>query len=169
MWLELFMSKEFYVLEILVMLFFKKYKIVYFSYFYEYEEYGGIVVLVCEFNVFEYSVVKMLVMEDEYVKFLLVLMYGDCKVLIKELVCQVGVKKIVLCVFDMVNCYMGFLVGGILFFGIKNVLLVFMEKSIFDLLLIYINGGKCGYFVGVYLYDIVLVLQVKLVVVVLFD
>lgn len=78
-------------------------------------------------------------------------------------------KKIVFCMLEIVNCYIGFLVGGILFFGIRKSMLVYMEKLILDLLLIYINGGKCGYFVGVYLYDIVLVLGVVLVEVVLFD
>lgn len=39
--------------------------------------------------------------------------------------------------------------GGILFFGVCKVMLVFVELSILDLFWICINGGCCGYFVGI--------------------
>ena len=38
-----------------------------------------------------------------------------------------------------------------------------MEKTILDLPLIYINGGKRGYLVGVHPHDILRVLQPKMV------
>ena len=44
-----------------------------------------------------------------------------------------------------------------------------MEKSILDLPLIYMNGGKRGFLVGVHPHDIVVALQAKLVEVALPD
>jgi prolyl-tRNA editing enzyme YbaK/EbsC (Cys-tRNA(Pro) deacylase) len=43
------------------------------------------------------------------------------------------------------------------------VLPVHLEKSILDLPLIYINGGRRGYLVGVHPHDILRVLQPKIV------
>jgi prolyl-tRNA editing enzyme YbaK/EbsC (Cys-tRNA(Pro) deacylase) len=40
---------------------------------------------------------------------------------------------------------------------------VYLEKTILDLPLIYINGGRRGYLVGVHPHDILRVLQPKIV------
>jgi Cys-tRNA(Pro) deacylase len=61
----------------------------------------------------------------------------------------------------------GYLVGGTSPFGTKKALPVFLEKSILDLPLIYINGGKRGYLVGVHPHDILRLLQPKTVAVAL--
>lgn len=163
------MSKELHAPETPATLFLKKHKIAYSSHPYEYEEHGGTAVSARELNVSEHSVVKTLVMEDEHAKPLLVLMHGDCKVSTKELARQAGVKKIAPCAPDTANRHTGFLVGGTSPFGTKKALPVFMEKSILDLPLIYINGGKRGYLVGVHPHDIVPALQAKLVAVALPD
>lgn len=149
--------------------FLKKHKIAYSSHPYEYEEHGGTRVSARELNVPEHSVVKTLVMEDENAKPLLVLMHGDCKVSTKELARQAGVKKIAPCTPDTANRHTGFLVGGTSPFGTRKRMPVFMEKSILDLPLIYINGGKRGYLVGVHPHDIVPALEARLVEVALPD
>ena len=113
--------------------------------------------------------VKTLVMEDENAKPLIVLMHGDCKVSTKELARQAGVKKIMPCAPETANRHTGFLIGGTSPFGTRKVMPVFVEKSILDLPLIYINGGKRGYLVGVHPHDIVPVLQATLVEVALPD
>ena len=116
---------------------------------YAYEEHGGTKVSARELGVDEHAVIKTLVMEDETAKPLIVLMHGDCKVSTKELARQAGCKKIEPCQPDVANRHTGFLVGGTSPFGTKRRMPVYLEKSILDLPLIYINGGRRGFLVGI--------------------
>ena len=97
----------------------------------------------------EHAVIKTLVMEDETAKPLIVLMHGDCKVSTKELARQAGCKKIEPCQPEVANRHTGFLVGGTSPFGTKRRMPVYLEKSIRELPLIYINGGRRGFLVGI--------------------
>jgi Cys-tRNA(Pro) deacylase len=133
------------------------------NHLYTYEEHGGTKVSSRELNVDEHAVVKTLVMEDENRKPLIVLMHGDCKVSTKELARQVGVKKIAPCTPDDALRHTGYMVGGCSPFGTKKPLPIYLEKSILDLPLIYINGGRRGYLVGVHPHDILRVLAPKIV------
>lgn len=139
------------------------------THLYEYEEHGGTRTSARELNVNEHAVVKTLVMEDENGKPLIVLMHGDRKVSTKELARQVGCKKIEPCKPEVANRHTGYLVGGTSPFGTKKPLPVNIERSILDLPLIYINGGRRGFLVGVHPHDIVRVLQPKIVEVALKD
>ncbi|MBW7901856.1 MAG: Cys-tRNA(Pro) deacylase [Rhodocyclaceae bacterium] len=139
------------------------------NHLYEYEEHGGTRVSARELNVDEHAVVKTLVMEDEQAKPLIVLMHGDRKVSTKELARQIGCKKVEPCKPETANRHTGFLVGGTSPFGTKKRLPVYLEKSILDLPLVYINGGRRGYLVGVHPHDILRVLQPKVVEVALKD
>lgn len=143
--------------------FLQQHQIAHSNHLYTYEEHGGTKVSARELNVHEHAVVKTLVMEDENAKPLIVLMHGDCKVSTKELARQIGVKKVSPCTPETANRHTGFLVGGTSPFGTKKKLPVHIEKSILDLPLIYINGGRRGYLVGVHPHDIVRVLQPKIV------
>lgn len=143
--------------------FLKSHKVAFSSHLYAYEEHGGTAVSSRELNVAEHAVVKTLIFEDEHAKPLVVLMHGDCKVSTKELARQVGCKKIEPCKPEVANRHTGYLVGGTSPFGTKKAMPVFIEKSILDLPLIYINGGKRGYLVGVHPHDIMRVLPVKAV------
>lgn len=102
-------------------------------------------------------------MEDESAKPMIVLMHGDCKVSVKELARQVGCKKIEPCKPEVANRHTGFLVGGTSPFGTKKKMPVYAEKSILDLPLIYINGGRRGFLVGVHPHDLLRVLSPVLV------
>ena len=128
---------------------------------YAYEEHGGTKVSARELNVAEHAVVKTLVMQDEAAKPLIVLMHGDRKVSTKELARQIGCKKVEPCAPEVANRHTGFLVGGTSPFGTKKELPVFIERSILELPLIYINGGRRGFLVGVHPHDIVPVLKAK--------
>lgn len=130
---------------------------------YDYEEHGGTTVSARELNVSEHAVVKTLIMEDEQAAPLIVLMHGDCTVSTKELARQAGRKRIEPCKPAIANKHSGYLVGGTSPFGTKKTMPVFMEKSILDLPLIYINGGRRGYLVGVHPHDIVRCLKPQLV------
>ena len=129
------------------------------THLYNYEDHGGTKVSSRELNVAEHAVVKTLVMEDESRQPLVVLMHGDRKVSTKELARQTGHKQISPCDPAVAQRHTGYLVGGTSPFGTKKTLPVFMERSILDLSLIYINGGKRGFLVGVHPHDILRMLQ----------
>ncbi|MBN9421085.1 MAG: Cys-tRNA(Pro) deacylase [Candidatus Accumulibacter sp.] len=134
--------------------FLRRHGIAHSNHLYAYEEHGGTSVSARELNVDEHAVVKTLVMEDENRKPLIVLMHGDCKVSTKELARQSGRKKIEPCQPEVANRHTGFLIGGTSPFGTKKTMPVFIEKSILDLPLIYINGGRRGFLVGVHPHDL---------------
>ena len=138
-------------------------KIPFTDHLYNYEEHGGTAVSARELGVDEHAVVKTLVMEDESAKPLIVLMHGDCKVSTKELARQIGCKKVEPCKPEVANRHTGFLVGGTSPFGTKKQMPVYVEKSILDLPLIYINGGRRGYLVGINPQELLRVLNPKLV------
>ena len=102
-------------------------------------------------------------MEDESAKPLIVLMHGDRKVSTKELARQIGCKKVEPCTPEAANRHTGFLVGGTSPFGTKKKMPVYLEKSILDLPLIYINGGRRGFLVGVHPHDLLRALLPKVV------
>ena len=129
--------------------FLREHAVSYTPHLYAYEEHGGTKVSARELDVDEHAVIKTLVMEDETTKPLIVLMHGDCKVSTKELARQAGCKKIEPCQPDVANRHTGFLVGGTSPFGTKRRMPVYLEKSIMDLPLIYINGGRRGFLVGI--------------------
>ena len=141
--------------------FLKLHKIAHSNHLYSYEEHGGTKVSARELNVAEHAVVKTLIFEDEHTKPLIVLMHGDCKVSTKELARQIGCKKVEPCKPEVANRHTGFLVGGTSPFGTKKPMPVYIEKTILDLPLIYINGGKRGYLVGVHPHDILRTLNPK--------
>ena len=135
-------------------LFLRKHQIAHSDHLYAYEEHGGTAISARELNVPEHAVVKTLVMQDEAAKPLIVLMHGDCKVSTKELARQIGCKKVEPCKPDVAQKHTGYMVGGTSPFGTKKTMPVYMEKSILTLPLIYINGGRRGYLVGVHPHDL---------------
>jgi len=143
--------------------FLQQHRVAHSNHLYDYEEHGGTKVSSRELNVPEHHVVKTLVMEDEAAKPLIVLMHGDRKVSTKELARQAGVKKIAPCTPEVAQRHTGYMVGGTSPFGTKKAIPVFLQKSILDLPLVYINGGRRGYLVGVHPHDILRVLKPTIV------
>ena len=129
--------------------FLKANKVAFTPHLYAYEEHGGTRVSARELGVDEHCVVKTLIFEDENAKPLIVLMHGDCKVSTKELARQIPCKKVEPCKPEVANRHTGFLVGGTSPFGTKKAMPVFVERSILELPLIYINGGKRGFLVRI--------------------
>ena len=130
---------------------------------YEYEEKGGTAVSARELGVPEHAVVKTLVMEDDDRNPLIVLMHGDLKVSTRELARIIGVKTISPCNPDTANRHSGYVVGGTSPFGTRKKMPVYMEETILELPMIYINGGKRGYLVGIVPGEVVRVLGPKMV------
>ncbi len=112
---------------------------------YPYEEHGGTAVCARELQVAEHAVIKTLVMEDDNRQPLLILMHGDRQVSTKALARTIGVKQISPCTPDTAYKHTGYLVGGTSPFGTRKPLPVYMEASILELPVIYINGGKRGF------------------------
>lgn len=144
-------------------LFLRQHQIPHSDHLYAYENHGGTAVSARELNVPEHAVVKTLVMQDENAKPLIVLMHGDCKVSTKELARQADRKRIEPCKPEIALKHTGYMVGGTSPFGTKKSLPIFIEKSILSLPLIYINGGRRGYLVGVNPNDIAKALKPMIV------
>jgi len=116
---------------------------------YDYVERGGTRRSAEELGVDEHAVVKTLVMETDAKKPLLVLMHGDREVSTKQLARALGVKAVHPCDFAQAQKHTGYLVGGTSPFGTRAHLPVYVERTIFDLPKIYINGGKRGFLVEI--------------------
>jgi len=143
--------------------FLKKNAIAYSTHLYDYEPHGGTTVSARELNLPEHAIVKTLVMQDETASPLIVLMHGDRKVSTKELARQTGRKHIDTCKPEAANRHTGYLAGGTSPFGTRKTMPIYMEKTILDLPLIYINGGRRGFLVGIHPHDIMKVLKPQLV------
>lgn len=141
----------------------KQLRIPYSTHLYEYEAHGGTTVSARELNLPEHAIVKTLVMQDENANPLIVLMHGDRTVSTKELARQAGCKRIETCKPDVANRHSGYLVGGTSPFGTRKKMPIYMEKSILELPLIYINGGRRGFLVGVHPHDILRALDPHLI------
>lgn len=138
-------------------------KVNYTGYLYTYEEHGGTRVSSRELGIDEHLMIKTLIMEDEQRKPLVVLMHGDLEVSTKELARHLGVKTITPCSPEIANKHSGYLVGGTSPFGTRHKMPIYLEKTIFDLPLIYINGGKRGFLVSMEPGELVRVLEPELV------
>ena len=124
-------------------------KVAFEPHLYDYVEHGGTSRSAEELGVDEHAVVKTLVMETEAKKPLLVLMHGDREVSTKQLARTLGVKSVHPCDFAQAQKHTGYLVGGTSPFGTRARLPVYAERTIFELPVIYINGGKRGFLVEI--------------------
>jgi len=143
--------------------FLKQHHVAFSTHLYDYEPHGGTALSARALNLPEHSIVKTLIMEDENAVPLIVLMHGDRKVSTKELARQTGKKRIETCKPEVANRHSGYLIGGTSPFGTRKTMPVYMEKTILDLPLIYINGGRRGFLVGIHPHDIASILKPVLV------
>ena len=116
---------------------------------YDYKDHGGTRVAALSLDLPEHAVIKTIVMENDERKPLIVLMHGDHEVSTKELARTLAVKSVSPCDEAMVQKHTGYMVGGVSPFGTRKAMPVYVEKTIFDLPLIHINGGKRGFLVSI--------------------
>ncbi|MEP6848120.1 MAG: aminoacyl-tRNA deacylase [Acidobacteriota bacterium] len=116
---------------------------------YDYVEKGGTRESAKQLGVDEHAVVKTLVFETNEKKPLIVLMHGDQHVSTKNLARFLGVKSVEPATPEKASRLTGYLVGGTSPFGTKTAMPVYVEKTIFELGVIYINGGKRGFLVEI--------------------
>lgn len=143
--------------------FLKQHRIAFSTHLYIYAPNGGTALSARELNLDEHAIVKTLIMEDEFAQPLIVLMHGDCKVSTKELARQAGKKRIEPCRPEVANRHSGYLIGGTSPFATRKKMPVYIEKSILDLSLVHINGGRRGFLVGIHPHDLVKALSPQLV------
>jgi Cys-tRNA(Pro) deacylase len=130
---------------------------------FEYLEHGGTAHSSQMLGVPEHQVVKTLVMQNEKGEPLLVLQHGDRKVSTKELARAAQVKRIFPCKPEDAQRHSGYLVGGTSPFGTRKRMPVYLERSVLDLEVLYINGGRRGYLLGMKPSELVRVLSPILV------
>lgn len=116
---------------------------------YDYEERGGTKRSAAALGVDEHAVIKTLVMETDARVPLIVLMHGDCEVSTKKLARHMKVKSVAPCDPATASRHTGYMVGGTSPFGTRSRLPVYVERSIFELSRIHINGGKRGFLVEI--------------------
>lgn len=133
------------------------------SHLYDWEPRGGTRHSAASLGVDEHRVIKTLVMEDEEKRPLIVLMHGDHEVSTKALARQLGVKSITPCEPAVADKHSGYQVGGTSPFGTRRAMPIYMQASIAELPVIYINGGKRGFLVEMKPAELVRVLSPTLV------
>ena len=119
------------------------------AHLYEYVDHGGTEEAARQLGFDEHAVVKTIVFENELHRPLFVLMHGDREVSAQKIGRFLSAKRITPCAPKDVTKHTGYMVGGTSPFGSKRELPVYVEKTILDLPLAYINGGKRGFLVGV--------------------
>jgi Cys-tRNA(Pro) deacylase len=116
---------------------------------FEYVEKGGTRHSSKELGVDEHLIVKTLIFETSERKPLIVLMHGDLQVSTKNLARHLNVKSVAPVAPERASKLTGYMVGGTSPFGVKTRMPVYVEKTIFGLRRIYVNGGKRGFLVAI--------------------
>ncbi len=129
--------------------FLRERKVEFVPHIYDYVEKGGTSESAKQLGVDEHAVIKTLIFETNEKKHLIVLMHGDRQVSVKNLAGHLGVKSVEPATPDQALRFTGYLVGGTSAFGTRTAMPVYVEKTIFSLAKIYINGGKRGFLVEI--------------------
>ena len=129
--------------------FLREKKISFSPHLYDYEEHGGTERGAAELHLPEHVLIKTIVMQTDQKKVFLVLMHGDCEISTKRLARIMNVKSVEPCDERTAGRNTGYQFGGTSPFGTRMPLPVYVEKSIFDLASILINGGKRGFLVEI--------------------
>lgn len=116
---------------------------------YDYVEKGGAAESARQLGIDQHTVIKTLVLETNDKKPLIVLMHGDREVSTKNLARFIGVKSVEPVTPEKASKLSGYLVGGTSPFGVRTKMPVYVERTIFDLKRIYINGGKRGFLIEI--------------------
>lgn len=111
---------------------------------YEYIPKGGAKQTANELGVELHKVIKTLVMEGEGVSPFIVLMHGDKEVSTKALARYLGCKSVFPSDSKTATKWTGYVFGGTSPFGTRKPMRVLIQRTIFELDEIYINGGKQG-------------------------
>ena len=142
------MSRREHVSETRATTFLREHGVPFSEHVYDDVEHGGTAESSRQLGVEEHSVVKTLVMQDQDGRPLIILMHGDREVSLKNLAREIGAKRVEPCKPEVAQRHSGYLVGGTSPFATRKPLAIFVERTVLSLPLIYINGGRRGYLVG---------------------
>lgn len=143
------MAKEKHVSETPATQLLKQHRIPYSEHPYEYVDHGGARESARQLGVDPHQVAKTLIMEDENARPLVVVMHGDMEVSTKNLARQIGAKKVGPCSPGTAQRNSGYMVGGTSPFATRKKMPVWFEASLLDYDVIYLNGGRRGYLIGI--------------------
>jgi Cys-tRNA(Pro) deacylase len=116
---------------------------------YKYVEKGGTRASAEALGVDEHAVIKTIVLETGDKQPLICLMNGDRQISTKQLARALGEKTIQPCDPAVAHRHTGYMVGGTSPFGTRKPLPVYVERTILELPVIYINGGARGLLVSI--------------------
>lgn len=143
------MAKAKHISETPATLWLRQHHIAFTEHSYEYVDHGGALEAARQLQLPPQQVAKTLVMEDENAKPFIIIMHGDRDVSTKNLARQIGVKKISPCKPEVAQRHTAYQVGGTSPFGTRKPLSVYIEADLLELDIIYINGGRRGYLLGI--------------------
>jgi Cys-tRNA(Pro) deacylase len=129
--------------------FLRQKKVDFVPHLFDYVEKGGTTYSAEVLGVDEHAVIKTLVFETNEKKPVIVLQHGDLQVSEKNLARHLNVKSVSPASAEKAHKLTGYIFGGTSPFGIKKEMPIYVEKTIFDLEKIYINGGKRGFLVKI--------------------
>ena len=95
-----------------------------------------------------HAVIKTLVMIDDLGNSMIVLMHAEKEVSLKELARQTGAKNVSTAPVRDAERLTGYSVGGISPFATRRPTPVYAQRTILELLYLYINGGRRGFILG---------------------
>lgn len=114
---------------------------------YPWEPHGGTAASARALGVDEHRVIKTLIFENERQSPLCILMHGDREVSTKNLARQLGCKETSPCRPEVADRHSGYQVGGTSPFGLRRAMPVYLQQTIAELPVLYINGGARGFLV----------------------
>jgi Cys-tRNA(Pro) deacylase len=116
---------------------------------YAWQPHGGTHASAEALGVAEHAVIKTLIFEDDRKQPLCVLMHGDREVSAKNLARAINTKSVGPCTPEVADRHSGYQVGGTSPFGLRRAMPIYMQRTILDLPVIYINGGARGFLVAI--------------------
>ena len=142
------MSKARHVSETPATQFLKQNKVAYTEHTYDYVDHGGAGEAARQLGLDPHAVVKTLVMEDEAARPLIVVMHGDREVSTKNLARQAGLKRSRPAI-PTWRSGIPAIRSAASPFGTRKRMPVWVEAEVLDYPVVYINGGRRGYLVGI--------------------
>ena len=105
---------------------------------------GGTIQAAMQLGVNHHAVLKTIILEDETKKPFVCVMHGDREISVKQLARVRGCKTVQTCTPETADRHSGYHVGGTSPFGTRKRMKVYIEETVFDCPLIYINAGHRG-------------------------
>ena len=111
---------------------------------YTFTPHGGTIQAATQLGLDHHAVLKTIILEDETRKPFVCLMHGDMEISTKNLARERGCKTVQTCAPETADRHSGYHVGGTSPFGTRKRMKVYIEETIFDCPLVYINAGHRG-------------------------